>query len=409
MTEIATATLATDKLIHLDRHRSSIFRKSIVALEGNPQVGDWIVVEDEAGTPLAYGFFEGGDGTYPYVQLLSFAPPREVCNIAIEGSRLIAERLTTAFRLRQEMRIFDPPINDSYRLCYGKGDALPGLAIDVYGATALLQIQSAGMYRHREEIAQTLLSLPSAGIVSVFDRSSSTLFPSALPLFVEDGFVSDNRFEEKIASENGIRFMPDWQHSAKLQWSFERRELRELVGRYAQRRRVLDLYASIGGNTLYALRSGAQEVVSIDHSPRAVERCCYHIALNEMDSTKHSYHVEDSFAFLERSEAFAYDFILLDPPSFAQDSAFRKRAIKGYKRLNRLALEKIAPRGMLLTVCSSRSIEREEFVRLVDEMALLAGRRVSILRTLSPSQDFPIPLATSESSDLFKGLLLFVE
>lgn len=406
---LSRATIAPHKIELLYHRKWALFRSSITHIDGNPDVGDWIILQDTDGIPCAYGFYEGGDGAYPYIQIISFAPPHNMADIEQEGMLLIAQRITAAFEIRRRLLLFDPPLTDSYRLCHSQGDALPGLSIDIYGATALLQVQSAGFYRLRFQIAKHLLAIPSLGVVSVFDRSGSSLSPSALSLFEEEGFLSDNQFSEQVASENGIRFLPDWQHSSRLQWTFERRDVRACVGRFAPHKRVLDLHASIGGYSLSAIKAGATSVTSVDHSPRAIERCCYHLALNELDSSNHTSYVGDAFEFIEQSPPCAYDFIVLDPPAFAQGATPQRKALKAYKRINRLAIEKIAPKGLLLTICSSRSIDQADFIRLVGEIALVAQRRVSLISTLSPSPDFPRPISAPDSGEFFKGLLLVVE
>jgi 23S rRNA (cytosine1962-C5)-methyltransferase len=356
--------------------------------------GDVVRVVTSNGDFIAVGHYQQGS---IMVRVLSFH------DVAIDEAFWLS-RLTSALTMRQAIGLCDRPDNSTYRLVHGEGDNLPGLIIDVYGQTAVMQAHSIGMHVSRQMIAECLVKVMDGRISHVYYKSETTLsFVSP-----ESGFlVGGNR--ENTAVENGLTFYVDWLKGQKTGFFVDQRENRSLLEHYARGRRVLNMFCYTGGFSVYAMRGGAAQVHSVDSSAKAIELTRQNVELNFPNDPRHQATCDDAFKFLDaQPSATPYDLIILDPPAFAKHRGALHNALKGYTRLNQKAFEKIASGGILFTFSCSQVVTKDHFRNAVFTAAALAGRKVRILHQLHQPADHPINIYHPEGEYL-KGLVVYVE
>ena len=296
--------------------------------------------------------------------------------------------------------------NNAFRLVHGEGDFLPGLVVDIYASTAVVQAHSPGMHFARHMIADALMQLPEAGLHNIYYKSETTL-PYKAHLDPENQYLV-GQYDTDEALENGLKFHVDWLRGQKTGFFVDQRENRSLLEHYARNRRVLNMFCYTGGFSFYAMRGGAQVVHSVDSSAKAIKLTLDNVALNFPGDPRHEAFAEDAFKYLSAMEANAYDLIILDPPAFAKHKSAIKNALIGYRKLNAKAFEKIAPGGILFTFSCSQAVNKEQFRLAVFSAAAQSHRRVRILHQLTQPADHPINIYHPESEYL-KGLVLYVE
>lgn len=316
-------------------------------------------------------------------------------------------RIAVAHDVRRVLGLTENPATTCYRLVHGEGDSLPGLVVDIYGTTAVLQCHSVGMYRSRQMIAEAIRTTYTGRIEAIYDKSSQTL-PFKANLCAVDGYLwgaSDHT--SQIVLENGEKFWVNWEQGQKTGFFLDQRENRELVKRYAKGRTVLNTFCYTGGFSVYALAGGAREVCSVDSSERAVALATENMRLNFGEGAPHTEVAADAVEYL-RDIGDRYDLIILDPPAFAKHHKVLGNAMQGYKRLNARALSQIRPGGILFTFSCSQAVSKELFRTTVFSAAAIAGRKVRILHQLTQPADHPINIYHPEGEYL-KGLVLYVE
>ncbi|MBO4606657.1 MAG: class I SAM-dependent rRNA methyltransferase [Prevotella sp.] len=370
-----------------------IFSGAIQYVDDGVQEGDVVGVYTASGEFIANGHFQQGTIA---VRVLSFD------DIAIDAD-FWRQRLLSALRMRQAIGIADSSVNNTFRLVHGEGDSLPGLIIDCYGPTAVMQAHSVGMHRCRHEVAQALVEVMGTRIKSIFYKSETTL-PFKTDL--ENGFIYGGD-EGDVAMENGLKFHVDWLKGQKTGFFVDQRENRLLLERYAKGRSVLNMFCYTGGFSFYAMRGGASLVHSVDSSAKAIELTNRNVALNFPDDERHQAFCDDAFRFLDRMEQ-VYDLVILDPPAFAKHRGALHNALKGYTRLNAKAFEKIKAGGILFTFSCSQVVTKDHFRNAVFTAAAQAKRQVRILHQLHQPADHPVNIYHPEGEYL-KGLVLYVE
>lgn len=317
------------------------------------------------------------------------------------------ERIASAYDVRRSLGITDDPQTTCYRLVHGEGDSLPGLVIDIYGSTAVVQCHSVGMFRSRREIADAVRSVYGERITAIYDKSSQTV-PFNAHLDAVDSYLYGNpTHSSQEVLENGNRFIVNWEKGQKTGFFIDQRANRELVKRYAAGRTVLNTFCYTGGFSVYAMAGGAREVVSVDSSERAVELADENMRLNFGEQVRHSSAAVDAFDYLQ-DIGDRFDMIILDPPAFAKHHKVLGNAMQGYKKLNARALSRIKSGGILFTFSCSQAVSKELFRTTVFSAAAIAGRRVRILHQLTQPADHPINIYHPEGEYL-KGLVLYVE
>lgn len=379
----------------LRRFHPWVFSGAIHHIDEGIEEGDVVRVLDTKGNFLAVGHWQIGS---IIVRVLSF----DDINIDIDFWK---NRLQAALDVRSAIGLAGMTNNNIFRLVHGEGDNLPGLVIDVYGQTAVLQAHSIGMHKARHEIAEALLQVANGSIKNIFYKSETTL-PFKANLGQENGFIIGET-NDNIAVENGLKFHIDWLKGQKTGFFTDQRDNRALLERYSNHRNVLNMFCYTGGFSVYALRGGADLVHSVDSSSKAVDMARKNVELNFQDCEKHQAFAEDAFKYLDKMEKF-YDLIVLDPPAFAKHKDALKQALKGYTRLNAKAFKKIKQGGILFTFSCSQVVTKDNFRTAVFTAAALSGRNVRILHQLHQPADHPINIYHPEGEYL-KGLVLYVK
>ena len=315
--------------------------------------------------------------------------------------------LTSALQLRKELKLLRSD-NNTYRLVHGEGDNLPGLIIDIYGDTAVIQAHSVGMHRDLELIMAALKEvMGTKGLKHIYYKSEGTL-PFKAELGAQDGYLWGGEQTDAIALENGLQFQIDWLRGQKTGFFIDQRENRKLLEQLAAGRRMLNMFCYTGGFSVYGLRGGASLVDSVDSSSKAVSITDRNITLNFGDEPRHHSFSQDAFRYLKETPDGKYDLMVLDPPAFAKHRGAVNNALQGYKKLNLAAMTKIAPGGILFSFSCSQAITREQFRLAIFSAAAISGRKVRILHQLSQPADHPINIYHPEGEYL-KGLVLRVE
>jgi 23S rRNA (cytosine1962-C5)-methyltransferase len=379
----------------LKRFHPWIFSGAINKMDEGIAEGDIVKVFSQKGDFMAVGHYQKGTIA---VRVLSFD------DIAIDDA-FWETRIASAFNMRKSIGIADNPANNTYRLVHGEGDYLPGLVIDCYGPTAVVQAHSVGMHYSRQAVCQALLKVMGDRIENVFYKSETTL-PYKADLGQEDGFLYGNT-DDNTAEENGLKFHIDWLKGQKTGFFVDQRENRSLLESYAKDRSVLNMFCYTGGFSVYAMRGGAKLVHSVDSSAKAIELTKANIAMNFPGDNRHEAICDDAFKYLD-SHNDKYDLIILDPPAFAKHRSALHNALKGYIRLNVLGLKRIKHGGILFTFSCSQAVSKEQFRTAVFTAAAQANRQVRILHQLHQPADHPINIYHPEGEYL-KGLVLYVE
>lgn len=369
-----------------------------------PEEGELVCVRSAANEPLGIGHWQVGSIA---VRILAFGVetlPADFWN----------ERIQAAYQVRESIGLIQPN-NNTFRLVHGEGDFLPGLIIDVYADTAVIQAHSVGMHVCRHEIADAILAeVPQ--VKNIYYKSDDTL-PFKAPIEGEKtGWLITNHQspitnnEEFWSTENGLSFRIDWLRGQKTGFFIDQRENRALVERYAKDKDVLNMFCYTGGFSLYALRGGAKTVDSVDVSQKAIDLVNVNVARNFPKATNHTAVTADAFEYLraQREQQRTFDLIILDPPAFAKHRDAVKNALRGYQRINAKAIEMIRPGGILFTFSCSQAVDKEAFRLAVFSAAAQVGRKVRILHQLHQPQDHPINIYHPEGEYL-KGLVLYVE
>ncbi len=393
----------SDKIIKLKpkkeesilRFHPWVFSGAIASIPDDVEEGDLVTVVDSKGNVLGIGHFQIGSIA---VRIIEFGVDKI-------RDDFFLHRLTSAFQLRKTLGLIRPD-NNCFRLVHGEGDFLPGLVIDIYGDTAVMQAHSPGMHFERKKIADALTLIPEARIRNVYYKSDTTL-PYKAHLDPDNEYLIGS-YNGNIALENGLQFNIDWLKGQKTGFFVDQRENRSLLEKFAKDRTVLNMFCYTGGFSVYAMRGGAKSVDSVDSSAKAVALTDANIALNFPDDKRHNTFGIDAFKFLADMEKDKYDLIILDPPAFAKHRSAIKNGLIGYRKLNAKAFEKIKSGGILFTFSCSQAITKDMFRMAVFTSAAKSGRKVRILHQLTQPADHPIDIAHPEGEYL-KGLVLYVE
>lgn len=394
--ELNKVYLKRGKEDSLKRFHPWIFSGAIHHYDKKPEEGELVRVFSSEEEYICTGHFQIGS---IMVRVLTF-DDEEI------DEDFYRRKLRTAYDVRRCIGLTDNPENNTYRLVHGEGDNLPGLVIDIYGQTAVMQAHSVGMHADRQTIAHALHNeLPQ--IENIYYKSETTL-PYKAELGQENGFLLGGS-KENIALENGLKFHVDWLKGQKTGFFVDQRENRSLLQHYCQGRKVLNMFCYTGGFSFYAMRGGARLVHSVDSSLKAIELTRKNVELNFPGDDRHEAFAEDAFKFLDNiKENDPYDLIILDPPAFAKHKDALHNALKGYTRLNQKAFEKIQSGGIVFTFSCSQAVNKDQFRTAVFSAACQAHRKVRILHQLHQPADHPINIYHPEGEYL-KGLVLYVE
>lgn len=390
--------LKRGKAESLKRFHPWVFSGAIAQLPARLNEGELVEIYDSEDHYIATGHYQIGSIA---VRVLTFRQQPI-------DRQFWLRRIQQAYEVRQRIDLIRPD-NNAYRLIHGEGDRLPGLVVDMYADTAVLQAHSVGMHMQRQIIAEALVEV--TGVHNVYYKSETTL-PFKADLHQENGFlIGGGRDVEIVALENGLKFNIDWLRGQKTGFFVDQRENRSLLEQYSRGRRVLNMFCYTGGFSVYALRGGAELVHSVDSSAKAVDLVNANVALNFSSNPdihqRHEAFCEDAFRYLEHMGDH-YDLIILDPPAFAKHKDALRNALKGYTRLNAIAFQKIQPGGIIFTFSCSQAVNKDQFRLAVFTAAAQSGRHVRILHQIHQPADHPINIYHPEGEYL-KGLVLQVE
>ena len=368
-----------------------------------PQEGELVCVESSNGDILGVGHWQIGSIA---VRILEFG-------VADLPQDYWHQRIRAAYCVRLSLGLLSPN-NSTFRLIHGEGDFVPGLIIDVYADTAVIQAHSVGIHYCREAIAEAVVAeVPQ--VKNVYYKSDDTLPFKADISGMKVGYLVESgkpkvESEEFWSKENGLEFRIDWLRGQKTGFFIDQRENRALVERYASGKEVLNMFCYTGGFSLYALRGGAKHVDSVDVSQKAIDLVNANVAHNFPKATNHTSVCADAFEYLsaQKTAGRTYDLIILDPPAFAKHRDAVKNALRGYQRINAKAIEMIRPGGVLFTFSCSQAVDKEAFRLAVFSAAASVGRKVRILHQLHQPQAHPINIYHPEGEYL-KGLVLYIE
>lgn len=402
MTEYKTIYLKKGKEDSLTRKHPWIFSGAISRCDDNIEEGEVVRVISGKGDFIAIGHWQIGSIA---IRVLSFD------DVAIDGE-FYENKLSIALDVRKSIgllrggnNIDEKNINTTYRLVHGEGDGLPGLVIDMYDGTAVMQAHSIGMHVHRHIIAESLKKVMGEELKAVYYKSETTL-PFKADLGQENGFLIGKSTND-VAHENGLKFHIDWLKGQKTGFFIDQRDNRALLEQYSKGRRVLNMFCYTGGFSVYSMRGGAELVHSVDSSSKAVELVNKNIALNFPGDTRHQAFAADAFKFLDEM-ASNYDLVILDPPAFAKHRDALKQALRGYTKLNAKAMEKMPSGSILFTFSCSQAVNKEQFRTAIFAAALQTGRQIRILHQLHQPADHPININHPEGEYL-KGLVVYLE
>lgn len=379
----------------LKRFHPWVFSGAIRNIEGEPAEGEVVNVYDVNGRFLAVGHYQIGSIA---VRLLAFEEH-------IIDKDFWKQRIEKAYGIRKMLGLVNGDINNTFRLVHGEGDSLPGLVIDVYAHTAVMQAHSVGMHHARMAIAEAIMEVSEGAIQNVYYKSEATL-PYKADIEPEDGYIVGGNVED-IAVENGLKFYVDWLRGQKTGFFVDQRDNRSLLEKYSKDKSVLNMFCYTGGFSFYAMRGGAKVVHSVDSSAKAISLTNKNVELNFPGDTRHEAYAVDAFKYLENM-GHNYDLIILDPPAFAKHKDVLRNALQGYRKLNAIAFEKIKPGGIIFTFSCSQVVSKENFRLAVFSAAALSGRNVRILHQLTQPADHPVNIYHPEGEYL-KGLVLYVE
>ena len=379
----------------LHRYHPWIFSGAIQRIEGKPEEGDVVTVYTNDRQFIARGHVQVGSIA---VRVLTFKDEPI-------DQQFWERRIATAFDLRERTGISSREDNNTYRLVHGEGDNLPGLIIDIYGDTAVMQAHSVGMHVNRMDIADAVKKSLGERIKNIYYKSDTTL-PYKADISKDNGYIMGGN-ASCISTEYGLKFHIDWLRGQKTGFFVDQRENRSLLEKYAKGRKLLNMFCYTGGFSIYALRGGAEIVHSVDSSSKAIDLTNANAELNFPGDTRHTAYAEDAFDFLDRMGN-NYNLIILDPPAFAKHRDSLRNALIGYRRLNAKAIEKIQPGGILFTFSCSQVVSKENFRTAVFTAAAMAKRNVRILHQLTQPADHPVNIYHPEGEYL-KGLVLYVE
>ena len=372
-----------------------VFSGAIKHIEGSPAPGDVVAVHANKGQFLGLGHYSDGSIA---VRIFAFEEVEP-------GIDFFVEKLKRAAGLRESIGLLNNPKTTCYRLVHGEGDGLPGLIVDIYGDTAVLQAHSIGMHNFRDELAQAILQIYDGRIKNVYDRSHETLKKSGGS--AENDFLVGGGDGSIQVLEHGHRFEVNWITGQKTGFFIDQRENRELLGQIAKDKVILNTFCYSGGFSIYALNNGAKEVHSLDSSQKALDLVTRNLEINDLQNSAHQNIKADAIEHLKELPN-AYDVIILDPPAFAKHKSARHNAVQGYKRLNAHAIRQIKPGGLIFTFSCSQAVDKSLFNHTITAAAISEGRNVKILHQLHQPADHPVNIYHPEGEYL-KGSVIWVE
>jgi 23S rRNA (cytosine1962-C5)-methyltransferase len=370
-----------------------IFSGAVARVEGSPQTGETVAVRSDGGEILGWAAFS--PLSQIQARMWSWDSKQSIDRDFFAGKirRILARR----------QALLDAGSLTALRLCHAESDGLPGVVVDRYADCLVMQILAAGAEYWRETLAEIFME--QTGLKQVYERSDVEV-RKLEGLEERRGPIFGETPERIQIEENGVRFWVDVRQGQKTGFYLDQRRNRQRVGELSAGRRVLNCFCYTVGFSLYALRGGAEEVISMDSSAEALALAQENMVLNGFSPEKASWIEADIFLALRklRDQAQHFDAIILDPPKFAPTAAQAAQAARGYKDINLLAFKLLNPGGLLFTFSCSGGISAEFFQKIVAGAALDAQVDAVILEHLAQGVDHPVALNFPEGAYL-KGLV----
>ena len=393
--ELIKLVLKSGKDQSLKRFHPWVFSGAIKTIHGKPEEGELVTVFSNQNEFLGIGHYQIGSIA---VRIVSFE------DVQVDYD-FWKQKVQSAWEMRKMLGFASNPETNVFRLIHGEGDNMPGLIVDFYNGTAVMQTHSVGMHLIYDELAKALQEVLGDALKAIYYKSDKTL-PFKADLDSKDGYLFGNESETEVM-EYGLRFKVDWEKGQKTGFFVDQRENRKLVEYYSKGRDVLNMFCYTGGFSFYAMQGGAKLVHSVDASEKAIDLTRENVELNFPEDKRHEAFVADGFEYLKAIQD-KYDLIILDPPAFAKHRNSLTQALRGYKRINTRAFEQIRSGGILFTFSCSQVVTKDKFREAVFSAAAISGRKVRILHQLSQPADHPVNIYHPESEYL-KGLVLYVE
>ncbi|MFN0031898.1 MAG: class I SAM-dependent rRNA methyltransferase [Flavobacteriales bacterium] len=378
----------------LKRHHPWVFSGAINQQAKDILPGDTVEIQSYNGQYLGHGHY--ADGSIA-VRIFSFTGYDA-------SSSFWLHKLESAYALREKCGLVNNAETNIYRLVHAEGDGMPGLVVDIYGDTAVLQSHSAGMHHVKSFLCEALQKIYGSRLKNIFDKSAAKLKQNT-GKEIENTYLSGS-LTGNIAWEHGHRFLIDWEEGQKTGFFIDQRENRKLLAQYSKDKKVLNTFCYTGGFSVYALKADAMLVHSLDSSQRALDITTENIKLNKLDEQRHACIKADAVEYLKNLQE-DYDIIVLDPPAFAKNISARHKAMQGYTRINEAAIRQIKKGGIIFTFSCSQAVNKEQFAGCVTAAAIHAGRDVRILHQLHQPADHPVSMFHPEGEYL-KGLVIEV-
>jgi len=388
-------TIKRKKEIALQRRHPWVFSGAIKGDTDEIQEGETVAIVGESGQFLGVGHFQRGS---IMLRVLSFQPTDA-------GQAFWTKKLQAAWDCRSRIGLTDRPDLEAFRLVHAEGDGLPGLIIDLYKGTAVVQCHSIGMHRSLPFVVKALGEVLGNQLKAVYNKSRATL-PTDYAQQVSDGYLYGVA-QPTVIQEYGHHFLVDWESGQKTGFFLDQRENRRLLGEYAAGKKVLNTFCYTGGFSIYALKAGAHTVESVDISAPAMELTARNVQLGGFEQQRHISHTQDVLSFLKAAPS-DYDIVVVDPPAFAKNIKKRHKAVQGYKRLNALAMRRVNTGGLLFTFSCSQVVSQQLFYDTIVAAAMESGRQARVLHKLAQPPDHPVGISHSEGAYL-KGLVLYIE
>lgn len=361
-----------------------VFSNEISGISGSPGNGDIVEVFDYKKNIIGSGFYN--KNSLIAVRILS-------SSTVMDLNHLIKNRIRAALALRKEFY----PERNSFRMVFSESDYLPGLIIDKYNNTFVIQVNSFGMQNNIELVVKELTEKHNAS--NIFTKNDSYL--RKLEGLPEPDELSLGERGIEIIDDGSIKYKIDFNRSQKTGFYFDQCDNRNFIEKITSEKKVADIFCNSGGFGLHAIKAGASSVDFVDSSSIEIDNVKENIKLNNLDSVV-NYFVEDSFKFLEKAieNKVSYDVVMVDPPAFAKNKRSLPTAEKGYEKLNVLALQIINENGFLVSSSCSYHLSKDKFLNAIMKAAAKSSKKLQFIHFNGASLDHPQLTAMPETSYL---------
>jgi len=371
-----------------------IFSGAIEKIDRSITAGEIVEIYDHRGNFLAKGYIN--PKSQITIRILSWNKEEDVTDI-----RFISERLKSAIDMR--LNYFDQSVTNAFRLVNSEADFLPGLIIDKYNDTIVLQILTLGMEQFRDKITEFLLEYLSPKCI--YERSD-TIVRKKEGLSLKKGIIYGKLQKPVRIIENGLEFLVDVQDGQKTGFYLDQRDNRKELLLFCKDKKVLNCFSYTGAFSVYAIKGGAKLTVNIEFSHSAIELAKKNMEINHIKKETQEFIEGNAFELLRnmKKRGKKFDLIIMDPPKFAHTQGKLENALRGYKDINLQAMQLLNPGGILFTFSCSGAISLELFSKTITWAAMDANKNVQVIKRLAQPMDHP-HLTSFLESEYLKGLI----